>query len=140
MSRENVEVVRSAIDAFTRRDIEAVLDRGELGSMVNQFYAPDVEFIPLRAATEGAFHGRAGVEKFVADTLENFETFEPHYELRDLGAKVLAWGTIHVRGSGSGVEMDIPTGGVFEVRDGRIVRWEDFGSKEKALEAVGLPE
>src|SRR3954453_7577650 len=40
------------------------------------------------------FHGRQGVEKFIADTLENFETFEPHYELRDLDERVLAWGTI----------------------------------------------
>jgi limonene-1,2-epoxide hydrolase len=108
--------------------------------MVDQFYAPDVEFIPLRAATEGAFHGHRGVEEFVADTLENFVTFEPHYELRDLGAQVLAWGTIHVRGRGGGVEMDIPTGGIFELRQGKIVRWQDFGSKEKALEAVGLRE
>jgi limonene-1,2-epoxide hydrolase len=140
VSQENVEVVRGAIDAFTRRDIETALDRGNLGAMVDQFYAPDVEFIPLRAATEGAFRGHRGVEEFVADTLENFETFEPHYELRDLGAQVLAWGTIHVRGRGGGVETDIPTGGVFELRQGKIVRWEDFGSREKALEAVGLSE
>ena len=34
----------------------------------------------------------------------------------------------------------IQTGGLFEFRDGRIVRWEDFGSKSKALEAAGLSE
>jgi hypothetical protein len=31
-------------------------------------------------------------------------------------------------------------GGVFEFRDGKIVRWEDFGSKAEALKAVGLVE
>ena len=128
MSQENVEVVRRAIDAAGRGDFGAMLE----------FYDPDVEFVPLRAATEGAFHGHRGVEEFIADTLENFESFETHYELRDLGTQVLAWGTIHLRGRGSGVEMDIPTGGIFEVRQRKIVRWEDFGSKEKALEAVGL--
>ena len=89
---------------------------------------------------EGVFHGRQGLERFIADTLESFETFEPHYELRDLGEHVLAWGTIHVRGSRSGVEMDIPSGGIFEVRDGLIARWQDFGSEENALQAVGLRE
>jgi limonene-1,2-epoxide hydrolase len=29
-------------------------------------------------------------------------------------------------------------GGVFEFRDGKIVRWEDLGSKDQALKAVGL--
>jgi hypothetical protein len=26
---------------------------------------------------------------------------------------------------------------VFDFRDGKVVRWEDFGSKDKALAAVG---
>jgi limonene-1,2-epoxide hydrolase len=36
--------------------------------------------------------------------------------------------------------MDIATGGIFDFRDGKIVRWEDFGSKEQALKAAGLAE
>jgi hypothetical protein len=31
-------------------------------------------------------------------------------------------------------------GGIFEFRDGKIVPCEDFGSKGKALQAVGLAE
>jgi hypothetical protein len=29
---------------------------------------------------------------------------------------------------------------LFEFRDGKIVRWEDFGSREKALEAAALAQ
>jgi limonene-1,2-epoxide hydrolase len=76
----------------------------------------------------------------VADTLEVFEKFESHYEYVDLGERVLAWGHIHVRARGSGIETDIEVGGVYEFRDGKVVRWEDFGSKDKALEAVGPSE
>ena len=47
---------------------------------------------------------------------------------------------LHVRARGSGIETDIPTGAIVEFRDGKIVGWEDFGSKERALEAVGLAE
>jgi ketosteroid isomerase-like protein len=130
MSQENVDVVRRLLEAQERDDLPAAL------ACVD----PDVNWIPLRAATEGAYRGHEGFERFWADTAESFETFEPHFELRDLGDRVLAWGTIHVRGIASGVETDIPTGGVFEVWERRIVRWQDFGSKEKALEAVGLPE
>lgn len=128
MSQENCDVVRGLVDATNREDFSAAL----------AFIDPDVEWIPARAATEGAYRGHEGFEKFVADTQETFETFEPRFELRDLGERVVAWGTIHVRGRGTGVEMDVPVGGVFDFRDGRIVRWEDFGSKQKALAAVGL--
>ena len=62
------------------------------------------------------------------------------YQFEDLGNQVLAWGTIHVRAAGSGVETDIASGGLFEFKEGKIVRWEDFGSREGALEAAGMSE
>jgi ketosteroid isomerase-like protein len=82
-----VEVVRRLLDAGERADIPAAL----------ACLDPDLEWIPLRAATEGAYHGHDGYEKFGADTRENFEVFEPHFELRELGERVLAWGTITMR-------------------------------------------
>ena len=127
MSRENVEIVRRLLDAVERDDRPAAL----------ACLDPELEWIPLRAATEGAYHGHAGFERFVADTNENFEHFEPRFELRDLGGWVLAWGTLNVRGTGSGVELQVPVGGIFDFRAGRISRWQDFGSKEKALEFAG---
>jgi ketosteroid isomerase-like protein len=130
MSRENVELIRRGLDAWSR---------GEIGEIsLRSYYHPDVEYLPLRAATEGAYRGIAGIERFNADTQEVFEKFEPHYELRDLGERVLAWGEIHVRARGSGIETNISSGGVFEFRDGKVIRWEDFGSKADALKAVGL--
>src|SRR4051794_38526327 len=130
MSQANVDLLRRMNDG---------LNRGEMNEMeIRSFFHPDVEFLPLRAATEGAYRGIAGIERFVADTEEIFEKFEPHYEFLDLGERVLAWGTIHVRARHSGIDTNIPVGGVFEFRDSKIVLWQDFGSKEKALEAVGL--
>jgi limonene-1,2-epoxide hydrolase len=125
-----VETVRSLQDDWNRGDTTVRADT----------FHPDVEFVPLRSATEGVYRGRGGIERFVADTLQVFDKFELHYEHVDLGERVLAWGNIHVPARGSGVETDIETGGIFEFKDGRIVRWEDFGSKEKALEAAGLSE
>ena len=130
MSQENVEIVRRLLDAVDRDDYPAVL----------ACIDAEVEWVPLRAATEGSYRGHDGFESWWADTNDTFETFEPHFELRDLGDRVLAWGTIRMKGKGSGVEMEVPVGGIFDFREGRITRWEDFGSKEKALAAVGLPE
>ena len=123
-----MEIVRSLMDSWNRGETD-----------LSSFH-PDVEWLPLRAATEGAYRGIAGIERFIADTEETFDKFELRQELLALGEKVLAWGPIHVRARQSGIETDIPTGGVFEFRDGKITRWEDFGSKEKALKAVGLAE
>jgi hypothetical protein len=91
----------------------------------------------MRVATEGVYRGIAGIERFLADTEQVFDKFELRCELLDHGEQVLAWGTIHVRARSSGIETDIAIGGVAEFREGRIVRWEDFGSKDKALQAIG---
>jgi ketosteroid isomerase-like protein len=130
MSEENVELVRGVIDRWNRGERD----------LVRSSFHPDVEWLPLRAATEGPYRGIAGLERFIADTEETFDKFEMHFELLDLGERVLAWGKLHVRARQSGIETDIPTGGVFEFRDQKIVRWEDFGSEDEALNAVGLGE
>jgi len=132
MSQAHVELARRVFDEFD----PGGMDETELRSV----FHPDVEFLPQRAGTEGAYRGIAGIEKFAADTQEVFEKFDVHYELLDLGERVLAWGKVYVKARGSGIETDVSMGGVFEFRDGKIVRWEDFGSKGKALQAVGLEE
>lgn len=126
MPRDNVDLVLRLLDAAERGDLPAAL----------ACLDPELEWIPHRAATEGAYHGHDGYASFVADTNESFEVFEPHFELRDLGEQVLAWGTISVRGASSGIEIEVPVGGIFDFRSGRIARWQDFGSKQKALQAA----
>jgi|SRR5690242_19264815 len=130
MSQENVEVVRDLVDRWNSRDTSDT-----------SYFQPDVEFLPLRAATEGPYHGIAGIERFLADTEQTFETFQVHpAEMLDLGEQVLVWGTGHARMKWSGIEIDFPIGGVFDFRDGKIARFEDFGSRGEALKAVGLEE
>lgn len=129
MSREQVETVRRFIDAGIRDDLDGML----------ACLHPEVEMLPLRASTEGAFLGHEGWRRFRADTWSHYEKFEPRYEVADLGDAVVGFGVILVRGMGSGVEMEVPSAGIFEFRDGLIIRWEDFGSKERALAAAGLP-
>ena len=129
MSQENVEVMRRVL---------AEWNRGERD--FSWSCHPDVVFLPIRAATEGAYTGIEGMERFAADTEETFDKFELHCELLDVGEQVIVWGKVHVRARQSGIETDIPMGGIIEFRTGKIVRWEDVGSKEKALADLGLAE
>ena len=135
MSQENVSLLRLLEDRTNRGQMSQMSDME-----IRSFFHPDVEFLPLRAATEGAYHGIAGIERFIADNEAVFEKFEPQQEFLDLDERVLTWGTIRVKAKQSGIDMDIPVGGVVEFRDGKIVRWQAFGSKDAALKAVWLEE
>ena len=132
MSQENVEAFLAINEALRRGDVEAVLRRVDA----------DGVFLAARSAVEGAYRGHDGIRRFMADNQENFEKFEPDYpEVHDLGDRVLAIGTIRVRGRGSGVETDIPAAGIATFNEeGRLVRWEDFRERRLALEAAGLGE
>ena len=124
-----MEVCRRLVDAVNRADVEAVL-----ADMDEQ-----VEFIPRRAAVQGAFRGHRGVRDYLADTAENFDHYQVrNEEMRDLGDRVLMFDSLTVRGRASGVEVVVPTAIVVTFRGGRIVRFEDFGERDRALEAVGL--
>jgi ketosteroid isomerase-like protein len=103
---------------------------------------PDVVWEPLRAGVQGAYRGHAGMRRFFADTAESFESFRLEFtDVRDLGdGRVLAMGTLHIRGKGSGIETDVPTAGVAAFRAGRVVHWKDYGDRTEALEAAGLKE
>ena len=125
-----METVRALLDAWNRDDETALL----------ACFHPTVVWIAARSDTEGPFHGYEGIRRFRSDTFENFEVFEPRFELRDFDERVLAWGTIRVRGIGSGIELDVPGGGVFELRDRRIVRFENHNGRDEVLKAVGLEE
>jgi ketosteroid isomerase-like protein len=103
-------------------------------------FHPDVEILPLRAAAGGTYQGFAGVEAFIADTFEVFDTFEVRWEYTAIGDRVLGSGTVHLRAKASGIEMDWESCGVFEFRDGRIVRLRNYESKAEALEALGGSE
>jgi hypothetical protein len=61
-------------------------------------------------------------------------------DVRDLGDRILAIGTIRIRGKGSGIETDIPSALVLDFRAGRLVRFQDYADKRVALEVVGLGE
>jgi ketosteroid isomerase-like protein len=131
MAHDNVETFRRGVESIQLGDAEA-------GVAIAH---PDVVIEPLRAATEGVFVGHAGVRDFFADTAATFDLFQPQYtDVRDLGDRVLAIGSLRVRGRGSGVETDIPTAAIAEYRDGLLWRYRDYGEAALALEPAGLSE
>jgi ketosteroid isomerase-like protein len=129
MASEHIEAFLRGVDAINRGDATVALD------LVDD----DTVFEPLRAATEGAFVGPEGMRHFLADTAETFDLFKASYtDVRDLGDdRLLAIGTIRMRGRRSNVESDVPSAAIAEFRDGRMVRYKDYGDAREALRMAG---
>ena len=130
MSQDNVAAFRRATDAMNRGEVD-----------IPKLVHPEAVFEPLRSGTEGAFIGHEGMRRFLADTEDMFEIFQASYtDVRDLGERVLAIGSIRMRARGSGVETDVPTAAIVEYRDGLLWRYKDYGQARQALTAAGLRE
>jgi hypothetical protein len=96
MSRDKVDVAKRVVDAYNRRDVDGLF--AELAT-------PDFEYYPAvtRALEGGGYRGREGLERFDADTRENWEELQSlPEEFRDLGDRVLVLGRLKGRGKGSG--------------------------------------
>ena len=136
MSRENVQTVQRAVDAWNADDLDAFLS--ELDT--------DVEWHP---AIEPGLEGKATIYRgpegarmiWRQDRGDAWErlTNRPQ-ELRDLGDSVLALGHLELTARTTGIEFRQEVGEVFDLRAGKIVRIRDFLTHAEALEAAGLSE
>jgi ketosteroid isomerase-like protein len=136
MSQANVEIVKRGIDAFNRRDVDALDD----------LTTPDFEWFPaLPSAVEGerfsGYRGREGIETYFEDVRSTWEGLRVlGNEFRDLGDRVLVLGRAEGRGRGSGVEVDMPLGIVYDFRRAKCLRARAFLDHGEALRAAGLSE
>jgi ketosteroid isomerase-like protein len=136
MSEENVEVVQRHFEAWQRDDFEVWL------SLID----PDVEWLTAIERGLGragnVFHGHEGMREFWSLWRTEVDDFGVEsYEIRDLGGeRVLHLGHIQFRGRASGIMVESQLALVVTLRDGKIVRSEDYLSHKQALIAVGLTE
>jgi ketosteroid isomerase-like protein len=134
MSQENVEVVRTAFQAFADRGLDAMAE----------FWDPDIVWRAAEGAIDdlGEMHGLAAVRRYVQEGLDVFDDVSfVVEELRDVGDdRVLSIQRLKGRAKLSGVEIELRYAGVNTVRDGKIVQVREYLSVEDALKAVGLAE
>ena len=133
MSRENVERLRTALEAYNLEGPEAII------SLLD----PDVEWIADRSDMgRVTYRGRDGVRKSFEELYEGFDKlgFEVE-ELIDADDHIVALGRMTARGRSTGVAAKLPLAVVFTAgRDGKLIRYESFRNRQEALEAVGLSE
>jgi ketosteroid isomerase-like protein len=130
MSAENVEVIRQVLAASNAGDFETLA----------ALHHPDwVGYIAPEYPLAGTWRGEAGLIGFVQEWLEAWEEFrvEPQ-EFIDGGDAVIVelryWG----RGRGTGMEVRDRWFYAYELRDGKVIRWQPLADREEALAVAGI--
>ena len=128
---ENADIVRRVFDAFSRRDLPALLALAD----------PDVEFQPQTARVIGReeepYRGHEGLRAYMADVARVWVQLrsEPE-EFLEVGDLVVCTGRVYAWGVGRVV--DAPAGWVWRVRDGLLVEGRIYESRSAALAVAGL--
>jgi ketosteroid isomerase-like protein len=130
MSRQNLEAVQAAFDAYYRGDMERVAEFADPELVVTQTAEmPDAE----------TFHGRLGLIQAIDAWEGAWDDFRvERLCAREIGDHVLTTVRQRARGRRSGVEVEGRFTFVFTLKAGKLVRWRMFADEEQAMEAVGL--
>ena len=128
MSQENVKVVREAWDAYSGGDYDRIAG----------FHDPHIVVVTLE---DGAVYGNDAV-------LANYERWDEAWEEAETtleevighGDRVFVAARFHGRGRASGVEVETRLYEVYTVRDGKVLRIDEYATRDEALEAAGLEE
>jgi len=135
MSEENVEIVRRAVDAWNRQDIEGILALTD----------PEAEYVNARMAVEPGT--RRGHDEIVAVVRKQWAALsEGVWEIdrfHDRGDEIITAGRISRTMPGSDVRFSNPILASWKVRDAKLIRLEQLGAGPDfpdALRAAGLSE
>ena len=130
MSQENVEIARTATEAFNRSDRDAWL----------RLMDPEVEWrSPAEWPESGTVRGREAVWDFMVSIddaweQENFEMVD----VIDAGDSLVARYQRAVRGKASEIADEFDYWWVGTFHGGRVLSHEWFATRDTALEAAGL--
>ena len=133
MSGENVEIVKRAVQALNERDLETLRD----------LWHPNVEYHGLGEWPDRprVLRGLEELEPVLTLADDDFDDARSEtQELIDAGDRVVIVFEVNVIGKQSRAPVRFTDAAVYTISAGLITRIEICGTREKALEAVGLSE
>jgi uncharacterized protein len=128
VTRENVEILRSAYDALNNGDIESAL----------AVLAEDAEWREHSDLPEAdAYRGRDAIRTFLVGYLDSWEEFRQETEeLVDSEDRVAVLLRMEAKGKGSGIEVEGRYAHLWTMRAGKGVRVDAYADCDRALEAL----
>ena len=127
--------VRMVIEAYNRRDLEAV----------SVAFHPQLEYYPYREFVEAGLaepcdHGPAGYRAYIGATYEVWGTEVRLFptELIDLGDRLVLLADMPMRAQASRIALAESYATVATLHEGQIIRHRDYLNQAEALAAAGL--
>ena len=132
---ENAEILRGFMDAWNRRDLEAILARSD----------PEIEYVNAPTAVEpGTRRGHEGIAEVVRKQWELLGDARVELEwLEQRGERIIGPARISRRMPDSDATVDVRGLSAWTIRDGRVSRFELLGvgtDFDRALEDAGIAE
>ena len=129
MPEGNAEIVRAAYEAVNRGDMRSFLsslDRDVIWRGAGHGTDPDT------------YTGHEGVDRYYRTRLDVWEELrqEPE-ELLEAGHCIVAVVRTKTRGKASGIALEERSAHLWELRDGKVVRFEAHEEVDEALAAAG---
>ena len=124
-----------AIDAFNERDFETI------DGLVDELVEWRPALSPGGVVETTVYRGKREVATYVeevASGLGDMRVDVEHIEPVDAD-RALYRAQVSVDKTSSGIPLDLPIWGIWKVRDGKLVRGQEFLSEGEALEAAGQP-
>lgn len=126
--------VRLGVEAYNRRDLDAAVTGWRPGFQ----YRPAREWVD-EGLVEPCYYGVEGYVAYaeIADRIAGGEMYLRSVELIDLGDRLLILADAPVRARAGASRTD-PYAALTSLRNGAVVRVQEFFDHKEALEAVGL--
>jgi ketosteroid isomerase-like protein len=131
MARENVETVRRSLEAISSEDFDAAV----------RLMHRDIVFVP--PGDQAPYKGAKSLRRWMEPDAFQGQVVRPLETVVVTDRTILAKQHVTVRGSASGIELDVISWSVWTFdEDGLVTRIEIYldHEKDKALEAAGLSE
>ena len=131
MSSEYLDLIRGSYDAFERGDLDYLIASSD----------PEIEIVePPDLPGSQTYRGHDGLIEAVQNWVGEWDEFHLDVErVIDAGReRVITLVRHHGRGRSSGVPVESRWVYLHTGRDGKVIRWEMFGTLDDAFAAIGL--
>jgi ketosteroid isomerase-like protein len=127
MTDDNLATVRRVYDAFAARDMK----------LIQEYFSDDVEvYQSPEVPWGGSYQGHHGLFSFLLKLIEHVESHVVTERLYAAGDHVLLTGRTQGKVLANGARFDVPIVHVWELRDGKVVRYESYIDGPAMLDAL----
>ena len=136
MSRDHAGLIREVIELWSLRDHRGL---GDLSRLVD----PAIELeSPFASVAGEPYRGYPGLERWVLDIDEQFAEWSILADdVRQVGDRAVAIATVHARGRGSDLALQLTAASIWEfAADDRVRRVQIYTDVEEAHKIAGLED